>query len=54
MNKITDEEIKQAAGHPDAIPQVYIDWFIKGAKWLRDKIETDSPLYLTNSNEQVE
>lgn len=25
-----DEEIRKLAGHPDAIPHAYIEWFLKG------------------------
>jgi len=28
----TDEEIRRLAGHPDCIPQVYIEWFYRGWK----------------------
>lgn len=26
----TDDEVKKLAGHPDAIPVQYIEWFLRG------------------------
>lgn len=30
MKKFTDERIKEVAGRPDAIPDIYREWFLKG------------------------
>jgi hypothetical protein len=27
---MTDDDVRKLAGHPDAIPQICIEWFLKG------------------------
>lgn len=39
----TEEEIRQAAGHPDAIPRELINWFVKGALWMQNTIVENEP-----------
>lgn len=35
---VSDYEIIKAAGHPDVLPEQYIDSFIQGAKWMRSAL----------------
>jgi hypothetical protein len=37
--EITEDEIRRAAGHPDAIPKVYIECFVMGALWMKNRMK---------------
>lgn len=39
--EIKEDEIRRAAGHPDAIPRAYIEWFVKGANWMKERIKEE-------------
>jgi len=48
---MTEDTIRRAAGHPDAIPREYINWFVKGAKWA---MENDEMTQLRARNAMLE
>ena len=38
MKIFTEEEMRYAAGHPDATPKVCIDYFVLGAEWMQRQL----------------
>lgn len=38
MKIFTEEEMRYAAGHPDATPKAFIDAFVRGAEWMQRQL----------------